>query len=300
MKLFITGGTGFIGQALVPGLIGAGHEAVLLVRPGEKVRFTQPSVSRVEGNPKEPGPWWREVAACDGAINMAGSPIFGRWTGAVKKELVESRVKTTENLVAAIPEGKPFRLLSTSAVGVYGDAGERILDETAPPGSDFLARLAVEWEARAMEAAKKGASVAITRFGIVLGPGGGALEQLVKNTLRFAGGPVGGGRQYFSWIHIDDLVAALLWLLDRPEITGPVNLSSPNPLTQGESAKILGRILHRPAITPAPAFAVRLLLGEFADVVLFSQRMTPKRLLEAGFSYSHPDFGEAVGSILAK
>lgn len=298
MRIFVTGGTGFVGTPLVNRLRGAGHTVVLLLRPGERPLLSGEGILKIEGDSLAPGPWMVEAGRCDCAINMAGEPIFGRWTAEKKRGILESRVKTTANLVAAIPAGKSYRLLSTSAVGFYGDAGERELEETAPAGGDFLAGVAKAWEAQAQKAAEKGASVTLMRFGIVMGKNGGALAQLVNNTLKFIGGPVGGGKQFFSWIHLEDLTAAILFLLEHPELTGPVNLCAPNPLRQAETAKVLGKLLHRPSFIPAPALAVRLALGEFADVALFSQRMIPRRLADAGFRWRYPDFEGAVTQIL--
>lgn len=299
MRIFITGGTGFVGTRLVPFLAQSGHTVRLLVRPGERHPPQAAGVELVEGDPMRAGPWMDAVPDCDAAVNMAGTPIFGRWTEERKRLIRESRLATTHHLVDALPEGKSFSLLSTSAVGIYGNAGERELDEEAPLGSDFLARVAQDWEAEALRAREKGVRTVLARFAVVLGAGGGALEQLVKATRNFAGGPVGSGRQWFSWIHRDDLVRALLFLLEAPKLQGVFNVSSPNPARQVEVARILGRLLHRPTFVPAPAFAVRLVLGEFADAVLFSQRMLPRRLLEAGFSFRFPDLEAALSDILA-
>ena len=294
MKIFITGGTGFIGAELVPHLIGKGHEVVLLARPREGLLSFSLNAKGVSGDSSQEGAWQEEVAQCDAAINMAGQPIFGRWDEETKRKILESRIKTTRNLVNAIPRGKPFRLVSTSAVGCYGDAGERILDEQAPYGNDFLSTVAAAWEAQALGAKELGAKVAIARFAIVLARNGGALSQLEKITKWCLGGPLGGGRQSVSWIHRTDLVRALSFLVEHPEIVGPVNLSAPTPLRQKELARALGKKLMRPAITPAPAFAIRALLGEFADTVLFSQRMDSSKLRREGFRFEYPDIAAAL------
>ena len=297
MKIMVTGGTGFVGASLIPALMEAGHGVILLVRPGEKRQHTYPGVEVVEADTMEAGAWQKRVEECGGAINLAGAPINTRWSKKNKELIRASRVLTTRNLVATIPENKDFRLLSTSAVGYYGDGGEALLDEGAPPGRDFLASVAKEWESEALVASGRGAKVAVTRFGIVLDRGGGALDKLEELSRRFLGGPLGSGRQWFSWIHRADLVRALVFLLERPEIEGPVNLSSPEPVRQLELMKRLGRALKRPAFTPAPRLAVRLLLGEFADVLLFSQRMDPVRMKEAGFKYQYPTIESALGAL---
>lgn len=298
MKVFVTGGTGFIGSRLVPFLVEHGHRVTLLARPREQAGPLPAGVEVVEGDPMEAGPWWEPVAACDAAVNLAGASIFGRWTAERKRVIRESRLATTRNLVDAIPTGKPFVLSSTSAVGVYGDAGERELDESAPTGDDFLAGVATDWEEEALRARDKGARVVITRFAIVFGEGGGALEQLARVTRWGLSGPLGSGRQWFSWIHRHDLLRAILFLLEQPEVDGPVNLSSPNPHRQIEVVRTLGKVLHRPTILPAPAFAVRLVLGEFADAILSSQRMVPRRLLDAGFEFRFPQLEAALRDIL--
>ncbi|PLX39878.1 MAG: TIGR01777 family protein [Deltaproteobacteria bacterium] len=297
MKIMVTGGTGFVGASLIPALTEAGHEVILLVRRGEPAKFSGPKVEVVEANTMAEGVWQERVKECLGAINLAGAPINTRWNKKNKELIRDSRVLTTRNLVSAIPENSGFRLLSTSAVGYYGDGGEALLSESAPPGDDFLASVAKEWEEEALAASKKGVKVAITRFGIVLDSGGGALEKLEALSRKFLGGPLGNGRQWFSWIHRADLVRALLFLLDKPEIEGPVNLSAPSPVRQLELMRVLGRALKRPSFTPAPSFAIRLLLGDFADVLLFSQRMDPLRLREAGFQFEYPTIESAVSAI---
>lgn len=298
MRVFVTGGTGFVGARLVPFLMENGHQVRLLVRPGERGQVAFPGAEVVVGDPNEAGDWTRAVADCDAAVNMAGASIFGRWDPERKVLIRESRLSTTRNLVNALPQGEGFTLVSTSAVGIYGDAGERELDESAPLGIDFLAQVARDWEAEASAGGRKGARVAISRFAIVLGEGGGAVEQLRKVTKRFLGGPIGSGRQWVSWIHREDLVRAILFLLERPDLGGVFNLCSPNPARQIDVARTLGRVLGRPAFTPAPAFAVRLVLGEFANAVLFSQRMVPARLQAAGFTFRFPELEPALRDIL--
>lgn len=271
----------------------------MLLRTGEQGLPNAPGLETVVGDPLRPGPWWDGVAECGAAVNLAGESIAGRWTGEKKRRIRDSRILTTRNLVDALPRSTSFTLLSTSAVGVYGDSGERELDEQAPLGSDFLSRVAQAWEAEALKAEAKGARTVITRFAVVLGPNGGALQEMKKASQRFAGGPLGSGRQWFSWIHRQDLLRALSFLLERSDVAGPVNLGAPKPARQADVARAIGSLVHRPSFLPAPAFALRLALGEFADTLLFSHKMLPRRLLAAGFSFDFPDLDQALADILS-
>lgn len=300
MRIFVTGGTGFIGARLIPTLLEEGNEVVLLVRPSEQGREL-PGGNQAEvvvGESTQGGNWWAPVASCDAAVNLAGYPVFSRWTPKVKVLLRESRLATTRNLVAAIPNGKPFALVSASGIGIFGDAGETLLREEAPPGKDFLGRLAADWEAAAFTARERGARVATTRFGIVLGHDGGALPEFVKNARRFLNGPLGSGRQWMPWVHREDVVRGILFLLKGAALDGPFNFVAPNPVRQVEFARALGRLLHRPAFLPTPACALRLVLGEFGQVSLFSQNAIPARLQEAGFTFDFPDLELALQDIV--
>ncbi len=302
MRIFVTGGTGFVGSRLIPCLLDAGHEVVVLVRPPEAGRAI-PGGTRVRvvvGESTQAGPWWDAVGECAAAVNLAGYPVFGRWTPRVKGLLRASRLDTTRNLVQAIPAGGPFTLVSASGIGVFGDAGERELDESAPVGRDFLARLATDWEGEAFRARERGARVATTRFGVVLGHDGGALPQFVRNARWFLNGPLGSGRQWMPWIHREDVVRGILFLLAGETLEGPFNFVSPQLVRQVEFAQALGRALGRPAILPTPALALRLVLGEFGAVSLFSQKARPHKLQEAGFSFRFADLDGALGEILSR
>lgn len=299
MKIFVTGGTGFVGSRLVPHLVESGHEVLLLARPSEPRNFAPTRVRIIEGDSTKAGAWMDAVAGCDAAVNMAGFPIFGRWTAQAKSLIRSSRVLTTRNLVDAMPAGKPVTLVSTSAVGIYGNAGERELDESSPVADDFLARVARDWESEASRARAKGVRVVIARFAVVFAEGGGALDQLQKQTKWFLGGPIGSGRQWVSWVHREDVVRSILLLLQRTDLEGIFNVCSPKPVRQMELARTLGRVMRRPAFTPAPALVLRLALGQFADVILFSQRMVPRRLLDSGFEFRFPDLEMALRDILA-
>jgi hypothetical protein len=233
-------------------------------------------------------------------INLAGASIFGRWTPQHKERIHKSRIETTSNLVDAIPHGRAPVLFSTSAVGYYGFHGDEVLDETAPAGADFLATLASQWEAEALRAQHKGARVVITRFGIVLGTDGGALQQMIRPFRWFVGGPLGSGAQWLSWIHIEDLVRAFLHLLDREDLTGAFNFTSPEPVPNRDFARAVGKVLRRPSWIPAPAFLMRLVLGEFGSAILHGQRVLPRRLLESGFTFRFIGIEEALRDLLAR
>jgi hypothetical protein len=209
-------------------------------------------------------------------------------------------MRTTRNIIEGLPSrlDRKMTLVSTSAVGYYGFHGDEELVEESPPGSDFLARMAIDWEAEALKATDKGARVVITRFGIVLGDKGGALSQMVPLFKKFIGGPIGSGKQWFSWVHIKDLAEAFVFLTRRPEITGPVNLCSPNPVRNKDLAKALGQVLHRPSFMPAPGFMIKLVLGEFGSVILEGQKVIPRRLLDHGFVFQYPEIGKALQNLL--
>lgn len=300
MKVFMTGGTGFVGTSLTRQLIGQGHTVTVLTHAPAGSESVLPGRSWLIGDPNVRGEWQSAVGGHDVIINLAGASIFSRWTDEQKKILRASRINTTRHLVEALPDdARHITLLSTSAVGYYGFHEDEELAEDAPAGNDFLAQLAFDWEQEALCAKDKGARVVITRFGIVLGPGGGALGQMIPLFKFFLGGPLGSGRQWFSWVHMEDLLAAFIFLLARPEISGPVNACSPRPVRNRDLGKAIGRVLHRPSFLPAPGFMIRIILGEFGSVLLKGQRVIPRRLLDAGFSFSHPDIEDALRSILA-
>lgn len=299
MNIFITGGTGFVGTFLSRELALKGHDITILTR---KERHPAPLHSRIRfltGDPKQEGAWMAQVPEHDWIINLAGASISIKWTDETKQMLYDSRVLTTKNLVTALADGDRRQLFcSTSAPGYYGPRGEEELTEESAPGQDFLAKLAQNWEAEALKAQDLGIRTVVTRFGIVLGQGGGMLEQLVPLFRKFMGGPVGSGQQWLSWIHQQDLVRAFLFLAEHPELVGPVNFTSPNPARNRDFAKALGRALNRPAFMPAPAFMLRLVLGEFAEVVLTGQKVLPQKLLAAGFQFNFPTIDQALNHLL--
>ncbi len=298
MNILITGGTGFVGSRLSPRLVEKGHQVGILTRRRPNHPGLLPKVEYVEGDPTLPGPWQKAVAEYDVLVNLAGASLFGRWTPELKRLIRESRILTTRYLVEAIPPNSGKVLFSTSAVGYYGFHEDEELDEFSPPGNDFLAMIGRDWESEAMRAQEKGVRVIVTRFGIVLGRGGGALQQMITPFRWFVGGPLGSGHQWLSWIHIDDLVEALIHLLGSPDSAGPFNLTSPHPVQNRDFAKTLGRVLRRPSWMPAPALMIRLALGEFGSVILKGQRVIPRRLVESGFSFRYPELEQALRNLL--
>jgi uncharacterized protein (TIGR01777 family) len=299
MKILITGGTGFVGTQLTSRLIQDGNEVTILTRSRKGPEKGHAGISYLQGDPTQKGPWQEAIKNHDAIINLAGASIFAKWTEEHKKAIRESRVSTTQNIVEGIPSdpSKKMTLFSTSAVGYYGFHGDEELVEDSPPGNDFLARIALEWEGGALKAREKGARVVITRFGIVMGEKGGALSQMIPLFKKYIGGPIGSGKQWFSWIHIKDLAEAFVFLIKHPEISGPVNVCSPNPVRNKDLAKALGKALHRPSFIPAPGFMVKLVLGEFGSVILEGQKVIPRRLLENGFVFQYADINKALQSI---
>ena len=300
MKAFITGGSGFVGTHLTRRLLDNGHEVTVAARSDRGARNLPGSVKFVVADTSKPGTWQESVAEQDILINLAGAGIFNRWNDAYKKLMRESRIRTTRNLVDAIPaaRAREMVLLSTSAVGYYGFTGDEELDENTAAGDDFLALLARDWETEAAKAGEKGARVAIMRFGVVLGNDGGALEQMVRPFRFFMGGPIGSGRQWVSWIHVNDLCRAVLFLINNSAIVGPVNFTAPGPVINRDLAQAIGKVLGRPSSLPAPGFMIKLVLGEMGAVILQGQRVIPAVLLDKGFAFRFPRIEEALRDLL--
>ena len=301
VKIFITGGTGFVGRALTGRLLEGGHQLTILTRSLDRTRPLPPGASYLEGDPAEKGAWQERIAEHDAVVNLAGASIFRRWTDAAKQVMRESRIQTTTHIVEAIGTGRPgpTRLLSASAVGYYGFHGDEALDEQSPPGEGFLADLAAEWESAAGKAEEKGVRVVLTRFGVVLGEGGGALEKLVPLFRWWLGSPLGSGKQWFSWIHRQDLTDALAFLLDHDDISGPVNCTAPRPVRNEEMTEILGQVLGKPTFMPSvPGFVLGAVLGEFGSMLLKGQKVLPGKLLESGFVFRFPEMRGALEDLL--
>jgi uncharacterized protein len=307
MKIAVTGATGFVGTRLLERLLAEGHQVVALVRTPAKLaqlfpgdRF--PNLTSVTYSPKVSGDWQQAIAGCDGVVNLAGEPLAGdRWTPERKQEILSSRQLGTQKLVEAIGQAQPRPpvLVSTSAIGYYGTSETATFDETSPPGHDFLAQVCQPWEAEAQKVKAYGTRLVILRFGIVLGMGG-AIAQILPPFKLFAGGPIGTGRQWFSWIHREDLVDLIIQALTHSDMEGIFNATAPNPVRMAEFCETLGRVLNRPSWLPVPEFVIELLLGEAAQVVLEGQEVLPHRAQSYGFHYQFPTIEAALKDILAE
>ena len=294
MKIVVAGGSGFIGEPLVRRLLARGDDVTVLTRNPSSVHAGR----AVLWNPPTEGNWIDDVADADVVINLAGENVGGgRWTESRKKRIIDSRVAATSGLVSAMARepGKSRTLISASAIGIYGDRGDELLDESATPGSGFLAEVTKRWEELA-RGAEPFARVVLLRIGIVLASNGGALAKLLLPFRLGAGGPMGNGRQWMSWIDREDVLRMIEWSIDHETARGIYNATAPAPVTNRDFAKALGHTLHRPAIFPAPAFALRLALGSGManEMLLGGQRVLPKRASEEGFEFTHPELSEAL------
>ena len=301
MRVLVTGASGLIGSAACDALLVRGDEVVGLTRDPEKARRANPRITWHAWEPTLERPAAEAFEGVDGVVNLLGEKINQRWTDDAKHRIVESRRTGTHNLVGAIAglERKPTVLVSQSAIGFYGDCGEAIVDESADPGTGFDAEVAQEWERAAREVESTGVRLAIVRTGHVLDPSGGLLGQLLTPFKLGVGGPIAGGGQYMSWIHIDDEIGILLWALDDEKVSGIVNSTAPNPVTSRELSKALGRALNRPAVLPVPGLALDLIFGsEFAAVLKGGQRVAPRRALDLGYEFRHPELDEALSDLL--
>lgn len=305
MKVAITGATGFVGSLLVQRLHGKGHQIVVLTRNTAFAQKVFPSeafanVEIVPYTPNASGSWQSVIASCDGVVNLAGEPIGeGRWTPERKQEILNSRKLGTQKIVEAITNAnsKPTVLINASAIGYYGTSETASFDETSPSGNDFLAQVCQAWEAEARKVKDAGVRLVILRFGVILG-NGGALGKMIPPFKLFAGGPIGSGRQWFSWIHVDDVVNLIIQALTKPEIEGVYNATAPNPVRMADLSQTLGQVMNRPSWLPVPGFAIEALLGDGAIVVLEGQQVLPKRTVETAFEYKYPNLQSALTQIL--
>jgi uncharacterized protein (TIGR01777 family) len=296
MRVTITGATGRIGSLLVGELLSRGDEVTVLSRTPEKARSALPGVQAVAWHPGA-GPAPAEaLAGRDGVVHLAGEDVAQRWTDEAKQRIRSSRELGTRNLVAGLEaaDPRPRALVAASAVGYYGPRGDERVDERTPPGDDFLASVCVAWEREAARAAELGLRVVHVRTGVVLDRQGGALSKMLPFFRLGIGGPVAGGRQYLPWVHIDDVVGALLFALDTEAADGPINVAAPSPVTNKAFSKALGRALHRPALMPVPGFAIKLLYGEMSTIVTTGVRAEPARLRELGYSFTRPSLDDAL------
>ena len=307
MKVVIAGGSGFLGRALTSALLARGHAVVILTRDVREQSSHLRYVTWSPGHelpPREFGGWPAEIDGADAVINLTGASLDGgRWTRKRKEVLRQSRIESGRALVDAMRQAsrKPSVFVSGSACGYYGTPDDTILDESFPPGDDFLSSLCVDWEANATPASALGVRVVLLRSGLSLAPDGGVLKKMMLPFKFFVGGPVASGRQYISWIHLDDWTGIVTWALGDATVSGAINATAPTPVTSREFTKSIGRAMRRPSWLPVPAFALRILFGEMADVVLSrGQRVVPKRALAMGYTFKYPDVDSALDAVIGK
>jgi uncharacterized protein (TIGR01777 family) len=301
MKIIIAGGSGLIGSALFKALVIQKHSIVLLSRNPDRVRIPG-TVQVVQWDSATVGEWAKDVDGADAIINLTGESIaVRRWTSAQKRKILSSRIDSTRAIVSAIEQAtrKPSVLINASAVGYYGNVPEEVVEEDHPKGNGFLSDVCEQWEREALRARELGIRVVLVRTGIVLDKNGGALQKLLIPFKLFVGGPLGSGKQWFPWIHLQDEVSAILYAMQNEQIAGPVNLSAPEPVRMAEFCKVLGKILHRPSWLPMPEILLKLVLGEMAKPLLFDgQKAISKKLLDMGFKFQFPALESALTNIL--
>ena len=301
MRVLVTGASGFLGSRLSDALLARGDEVVGLSRDADRARRSNPTVTWHPWNATVERPPAVAIEGADAVANLIGEPIDQRWTDEAKQRIRDSRERATKNLVDSLSasDPRPRALVSQSAVGYYGDRGDAIADESTPAGTSFDAAVCVAWESAARAAEELGMRVAITRTGLPLDPNGGLLKQLLLPFRLGLGGPIAGGRQYMPWIHVDDWVRLVLWAVDGDDRGGTYNATAPNPVTNAELSKTLGRVLGRPAVMPIPKLAMKLRFGnELGEVVAGGQRAIPRRALDAGFEFAHPELEPALRDLL--
>ena len=299
MNYFILGGTGFIGSFLIRMLTDMGEQVTALTRDESKVKIKSPNIKLVKGDPLKPGDWQKHIAGSDTVINLVGSPIMTQWTEQAKETILSSRLDSTANVVSAMRELDPRTFICANAVGYYGPRKDEPVDERSAPGKDFLAQVSLKWQEEAQAAENSGHRVVTPRFAAVLGAGGGAMEQMLPVFRLGLGGKLGSGKQWFPWVHIFDLARALHFLSVKNEIKGPVNICSPQQITNVQFTRAMSKVLHRPALFKVPGLALRLKYGEVGNVLLTGQRCVPKVLMERGFEFKFPEIERALADIVA-
>jgi hypothetical protein len=308
MRIIITGGTGLIGKPLAHALEHIGHEVIVLTRSPERVTGISKNVNLVRWDGKTAAGWGELVDGSGAIINLAGESVAGdsllsiRWTEERKRSIRESRINAGRAVVDAVQAARqrPPLVVQASAVGFYGSRSDGTFDESAPAGSDFLANICLDWEAVTRPVENMGVRRAVVRIGVVLAAQGGALPRQLLPFKLFVGGPIGSGKQGYPWTHLDDVVRAITFLVENPQSQGAYNLTAPHPVTNAAFGKALGRIMHRPAFIPAPAFVFKLAFGEASAILLDGQMPLPARLLQAGYSFKYPQVDAALASILGK
>lgn len=297
MRIFITGGTGFIGEKLTNYLLNLGHHVTSIGRSSQS-RIKHEKFQYISADTSQKGDWQEALKDTDIAINLAGANIFKRWDDNYKKLIYESRIFTTQNLIEGLEDNKSVSLLSASAAGYYGNRKDDILSEADPPGKDFLATVCMDWEKEAYKAEDKNIRVATMRFGVVMGESGGALSVMSPLYKWFLGGPLGWtGKQWFPWIHVNDLISAINFLINKRDCKGPFNFVSPIPIRQKNFSKALGHVLERPSLLPSPPFIVKLIMGELGSLLLNSQKIIPDKLIKNGFIFKYLEIAPALEQI---
>ncbi len=306
MRVLITGGTGLIGSELTNNLCADGHDVIILSRSGTSDTFLPSRAQLVKWDGRTAEGWGRLVNEVDAIVNLAGesisgaNPVSGRWTAARKRRIVDSRVQAGQAIVQALKGAtkRPQVLVQASAVGYYGPHGDEPVTEDTAPGNDFLADVCKQWEASVAGVEALGVRLAVVRTGVVLSSGGGALPFMALPFRYFVGGPLGSGKQYVPWIHEEDQINAIRFLLEHQSMRGAYNVCAPKPVTNADFSKAIGRALRRPSYMPAPEFAIRLVLGEFATLIVDGQRQIPRRLQQSGFRFQYEDVDTALKDLL--
>jgi uncharacterized protein (TIGR01777 family) len=301
MRVLVTGASGLIGSAVCDALLARGDEVVGLSRDPRRARETNPTVTWHPWDSTSERPPEAALAGVEAVVNLVGESLDQRWTPESKERILQSRERATKNLVDALAaaDPRPRVLVSQSAVGYYGDRGDALVDESTDPGQSFDAQVCRIWEAVASDAQRTGMRVVVLRTGLVLDPRGGLLKRVLRPFKLGVGGPIAGGAQYMSWIHIADEVGVILWALDQPDVAGVVNATAPEPVTNREFSKALGRVLHRPAVTPVPRAALKAVFGaELGEVLCGGQRVIPRRALDLGYRFRFPELDPALRDLL--